>query len=498
MKGLAAGVGILFLALVVFASEKVPYLPFDQDPFRIPYETADDYDIVYLLDSAREAVRERDWPRVAYIFGEFKRLDVESPVYVYAMAQLAFWQQLWSEALQYVETLPADYEQGEANILRGAALLQLRRPEEALTVLQDHLKQYPSSILTRRWLAETLVALHRYEDAAGMFNEILAMNPAALDNDVELKRALQELGEKGPVSRAHILKEFTQARIMDSFLPPLQAATISFLLGNQDRAVELLEEAVRTEPGSPELYHRLALFYDSMGRKQEADVHLDKAEKLDPDNPEIINNRGALAMYLGNEKIAFDSFCRALELQPAYPEALRNLCRLHFHRKEWTDVIYTARESLVVEPDSSTARLMAAFGSYKLGYYEDALRFLEPLLEPGSDLPSAWFMAGSSAQLLGRMHEAERYYRAGLRLKGDYVLGLNNLADILLKNPDSDADALREALSLAEKASAFSRRGNPAVEETLRQARERVGSLPPDPRIETGFMLPDADQIYSE
>lgn len=182
-------------------------------------------------------------------------------------------------------------------------------------------------------------------------------------------------------------------------------------------------------------------------------------------------------MYLGNETNAFMSFWRAIEVQPAYPEALRNLSRIHLQRQEWDAVVHTARESLVVDPDSYIARIMAAFGSYKLELYEDALRVLEPLLVPGGGRPTAWFMAGSSAQFLGRIRDAERYYRAGLELQDDSVLGLNNLADILLDNPGSDAAALREAVSLAEKASSLSQRRNPAVEETLHQARERVRAV---------------------
>lgn len=476
MKMLVAMACVIFVVAAV-ADEKVPYLPFDEDPFRIQYESAGDFDMVHLMDSAREAVRERDWPRVAYVFGEMKRLNPESPDYVYAMAQLAFWQHLWPEALRYVETLPPDYAEGEANILKGATLLQLRKPEEALVVLQDHLQTYPSSILAKRWMAETLVALYRYEEAVEVFQEILKLNPAALDEDVELKRALQEMGEQGPVRGAHVLKDLTQARLMDSLLPPLQAATVSFLLGNQDRAVEVLREAIKTEPDSSELHHRVGLFYDAMGRKQEASTYLNKAAELSPDDPGILNNRGVLAMYLGNETNAFASFLQALKIQPANPEALRNLSRLHLNRQDWNAVVYTARESLIVDPDSYIARLMAAFGSYKLGHYIDALRVLDPLLEQGSDRPTAWFMAGSCAQLLDRMRDAERYYRAGLELKDDSVLGLNNLADILLDNPASDAAALREALSLAEKASSLSQRRNPAVEETVQTARERVSAL---------------------
>lgn len=59
-------------------------------------------------------------------------------------------------------------------------------------------------------MAETLVALHRYEEAAGVFYEILALDPTALDEDMELKRALKELGEGGPELWASVHKDLTQ------------------------------------------------------------------------------------------------------------------------------------------------------------------------------------------------------------------------------------------------------------------------------------------------
>lgn len=465
----------LGLADVLPAQEPVPYLWFDLDPFLIDYESAGNYEVIELLDGAREAIRERDSSRIRYLYEQLRALDQDSPEYLYAMAKLSFLLHGWEQALRYIEAIPPEFPQAELNILEAVSLHQLGRSMEALAVFDQYLQDHPSSLMIWEWKAGVLASISRFEDAVGVFEEMLALDPAALDHDPELRQIFLDPLAGGPQRLPYRLEKIMKSRLMETVLPPLQAGTFSFLTGGQERGIEILEEALRQYPDRPDLHARLGLFYDAVGRKEDALDHMEKASVLSgKDDPDLLNNRGVLAMYLGNDRAAQDLFLAALKIRPEHAEAYRNLSRLYLRHRKWKDAAAMARASLLNDPESDEARLVVALNSYRLTQYRGTLVDLEPLLDKDTDQAMAWFLAGSAAQSIGRLTDAERYYRKGLALNKDDVLGLNNLADVLLRKPGPDPAALEEALALAERASELTARWNPTVEETLREARMRM------------------------
>jgi tetratricopeptide (TPR) repeat protein len=467
-----------FLALSTpVAGERIPYIVYDTHPFRLNYEDAGDYSLVELIDGALEAMAASDNSRVLYLFNQLRLMQSSEPMYHYVMSQMAYLLNEWEVALAYASMVPSEYEQGRASLIRGASLLQLHRHDEALDVFQQELKKAPQSLEIRQWLATTMMIMRRYDQAAETYKELLSMDPSALDMDSELKTIMQTPPTQGPERVSRRLMDVMQTRMTSAMLPPMQAATVHYLVGNRDRAIGIMNEAVAARPDDPELHYRLGLFYDHMGDKMSALPHYEKASALSPDDPDLLNNMAVIAMQLGQYDLANKSFQRAIELRPDFAEAFRNRARIHIDREEWSQAVYTANESLLIDPESEPARMMAAFGSFKLKYHEDVINFLDPLLTAGIKQADAWFLAASSAKALGRTKDAERFFRSGLALDRENIIGLNNLADLILSKRRPTKEELLDAVSLAEEAFRLTKGQNTVVEKTLRDLRERVEAM---------------------
>lgn len=469
----------LFGCVLITSSiaERLPYLRHDEDPFKLEYEAAGEFDQLYLLDSAREAELQQDWSRALYLFKELHRMDNTNPDHLFSMARMSYLLYQGEEALEYAGKLPTGYYTRDVTLLKAGCLLQLGRYEEAVSMFQVILEQESRFLAVQRGMAEALLALQRYEEAAGVFKAMLEIDPRSLDEHPDLKSALLTPTRRGPESWAHILKVYAQSKTLSSLYSPVDAATLSFQHVDREKAIELLVKAVEENPESAVLHSRLGLFYHYLGNTDLAKLHMERAAELSPDDLDVINNRGVLAMQLGDDDQAIEFFKRAVELRPDYAEAFRNLARMYYLKEEWSDSAYAAQQSLVLDQKSLDAALLIGFSFYKQKQYTDALRYIEPVLTDHLDRPAVWFLAGISAHQLGRWPVAERYYRKGLSLMNDYVLGLNNLADLLVNNPNSDADDIREALALAERASELTQRSVTRIESTLSQVKERAAAM---------------------
>jgi len=466
------------LAMISAAlAERLPYLRIDEDPFKLEYESADEFDLLVLLDSAREAELQQDWPRALYLFSELHRLDRANPDHLYSMARMHFMLKQCAEALDLANQLPSGYFTRDVNMLKAGSLLCLGRYEESIDLFKGVMDQEQHLLAAKRGMTEALLALNRYEEAADVIKAMLSVDPAAIDDHPELKEALLHPGSRGPERWSHILKVYAQSKTLVSLYSPVEAATISFQHVDREKAIEILLKAIEENPDSAVLYSRLGLFYNYVGKKDLARKYMDKAFEMSPDDLDVINNSGVLAMQFGEDEKAIESFKRAVSLRPDYAEAFRNLARMFYLNEEWSDSVYAAQQALIIDAKSMNAILLAAFSSYKLGDFSNVLRYLTPVLTENMDRPSAWFLAGISAHRLGRWTEAEQYYRKGLALRKDYVLGLNNLADLLANNPKSDEGDIREALALAKRASELTNHSVKRIQDTLKEIQARSAAM---------------------
>ena len=130
---------------------------------------------------------------------------------------------------------PSGTEIKTAKLLLAKCLLQIRRPEEALTVLND---SSLSSAEARQLKAETLLRTRHWDDAAGLFKEILT--DAGSDANARLGLAEAQL-RKGESDQAlATLQPLLESRANPDSRAILMTAEIELSRANLDQAAKLL------------------------------------------------------------------------------------------------------------------------------------------------------------------------------------------------------------------------------------------------------------------
>ncbi|HEY4125206.1 MAG TPA: tetratricopeptide repeat protein [Rhizomicrobium sp.] len=159
--------------------------------------------------------------------------------------------------------------------------------------------------------------------------------------------------------------------------------------------------------------YETGLALSAQGQHAQAIGHFERALNVRPDDPRVLFALGNTARALGLSAAAEQFFGRVLALEPQRLEALVNL-----------------------------ANLLRARGQQSA-----ALALLEPAIVRAPDAPELWLTLGSTRREMGAIAEAEENFRQALRLRGDYVPALGNLADIL-----ADRSDVEEALALYARA----------------------------------------------
>ena len=99
--------------------------------------------------------------------------------------------------------------------------------------------------------------------------------------------------------------------------------------GDTNRALALLQEAVRQAPGMPLIRTHLGLVYYSQRRYDEAIAELQESIRRHPTEAEAHNNLGVVYAQVGQLDKAAASYREAIRLNPAYEAPRQNLARLN-------------------------------------------------------------------------------------------------------------------------------------------------------------------------
>lgn len=234
----------------------------------------------------------------------------------------------------------------------------------------------------------------RLEDAALLYREILAENPAHAD-------ALNLLGVIFQAAKnwdmATRLGELATERH-----PDFHAAWVNFGnalqgAGRLDEAVLAFNKALKIQPKDPIAANNAASALNAQHRHGEALKACDLAAENVGDHPDILINRGNALAGLERFDEARMSYVKALEIAPNHALGLFNLGRLLVDIKEYSLAIPYLVNSVNADPTN----------------------------------PQALYSLGLAHQNLDAPDRAERAYAEALKLDPGYVDAINNRAAAL-------------------------------------------------------------------
>ena len=243
-----------------------------------------------------------------------------------------------------------------------------------------------------------------FDKAANSFQNAIAIAPDSTDAYLNLafvhisegnydkaQETLTEFLDRGKSPEAYLylgrilLDKATNLKQTDS----LQASK------SYDQAIRTLEEGRKLYPNNAEILGVLQNAYIGANRLEEAEGVFEQAAEVNPDSPQHQYNYGVILLGANQFEQAEQQFKKAVDLKPDYTDALYNLGVTYV---EWGNSINKQAEE---NPEMES--------SYK-EKYQQALPYLEKVVELEPDNVSAWDALYKVYARLNMMKEAEDAY----------------------------------------------------------------------------------------
>jgi tetratricopeptide (TPR) repeat protein/mono/diheme cytochrome c family protein len=177
------------------------------------------------------------------------------------------------------------------------------------------------------------------------------------------------------------------------------------------------EMMLRADPDNVALHNDVALLYAQTGNREQVAAHFAAAVRITPDSAPAHYNLGTALFALGRRDEAQRDYLRAVELDPGYGNAYRGL-------------------GIVLQSE---------------GKIEEAGGYYRQAIERAPTDAVAHHNLGMLLQVQGKFGEAVGQYRDALRIDGNYVDALIDLAWALATAPDPANRQPEEALRLAQR-----------------------------------------------
>ncbi len=335
----------------------------------------------------------------------------------------------------------------------------IRAPRSELYDLQADPHERDNRIAREPAVAEEYAAkLGRLLSAASVAGSEAPAAPRPLDADAE--RLLRSLGylaggteEAAPGSPPQASGGGSLADPKDKIGEFLEASEALLLLsaGRLDEAVQRLEAAERSNPGSVFIQRHLGNAYRHQGRMAEAEKKLRAAVRLSPDNPGALADLATLILEGGSgpdrAREAEPFVRRALQQNPELGAAHHLLGVVRERLRDPGGAIAAYRRALELEPHNMTTLGNLAILLEKGGREEEALALYRIGIEAD---PENARMPTSAAWILFRRREtaeAARLLRRAAEIDAASPKPLLALAEVLRAAGDESGalQALREA-----------------------------------------------------
>lgn len=220
----------------------------------------------------------------------------------------------YNEALKDIDKALSLKNDPKLLLNRGAILLQLQRPGDALAVFDKAIAaglQHPVAFFNR---GIALDRSDRLEEALASYDEALLRQPDYSDAFVNRGLVLEALQRPDEA-----LLSYDRALAIDPAAAEANANRVALLahMGRREEALAGMNQAIAEQPGDAMTYNNRGSVLKGMGETALALADFDTALALMPDSAALHSNRGVTLQSLTRYDEAMAAFDRALALDPA-------------------------------------------------------------------------------------------------------------------------------------------------------------------------------------
>ena len=199
--------------------------------------------------------------------------------------------------------------------------------------------------------------------------------------------------------------------------------------GDNGRALEVLNRALKLRPDSAETLYLIAQAYSNDGKDLNALDLLVKAHKLAPTNTDVIFLMARLSMKQSFYADAVPLLEEGLKVAPKSPKLLAALGECYFMVGKATEAKQTFQTLIQVEPSASSFTFMGLWYRHQ-GQFDEAAIYFERGLKADPRNASCLYNLGYIATRQGHYHTGEQYLKQAISIQPDYADALLELANL--------------------------------------------------------------------
>jgi tetratricopeptide (TPR) repeat protein len=242
--------------------------------------------------------------------------------------------------------------------------------------------------------------------------------------------------------------------------------------GEIEKALAAAREAVAADPENPQGHYVLGLVHEAAGELDEAETEY---KKMGIGAPEPLLQLSLARLYLRQGKIseAEVQARRAVEKNKWVPQPHLALGAVLMRKKDYPAAIAAFQEAVNADPRDATARLSLGDAYRHAGRVDDALSQYSQAEALAPNDPAPYVGRAQTWEQMGRPAEAIAAYEKSLQVRPT-VGAQYSLARLYLDAGDPRVQNPQRALELATAADEATGHRNPAIMETLENAKKRV------------------------
>jgi tetratricopeptide (TPR) repeat protein/serine/threonine protein kinase len=336
----------------------------------------------------------------------------------------------------------------ETLTLLGRSLAEnLKAPEQAVALLRQAQRQYPSDLWINDALAWYCYNLGQFDDSARFYSAARAVRPGSPYLTYSIGCAVLRK-DRLPEAAA----EFSKAIELKPQYPQAHCS-LGWVLRHQGKLPEAeaaLREAIRLKPEYVDAYHELGVVLKYQGKPAESEAALREAIRLQPDNTGAYKDLGWFLFSEGKLAEAEAALREAVRLKPHFAEAHSKLGWVLLSQGKLAEAEVPLREAIRVKPDYAEAHGELGWVLKCQGKLPEAESALREAIRLQPDNTGAYKDLGVVLWHQGMLSEAEAALREAIRLKTDYAEAHSKLGWLLLSQGKlAEAEtAYREAVRL--------------------------------------------------
>jgi tetratricopeptide (TPR) repeat protein len=265
--------------------------------------------------------------------------------------------------------------------------------------------------------------------AAEYLIESLRLNPAHADAASSLAECYYELGEYDQalvwVRRARSLSR------ADTSLTNLEAFTL-IALGRLDEASSIINQVLRQEPYNKEALFAAAELDIARGRAGDAVIRYRAAVSRYPDDRRLLVSLALVLGSLGDTDSARAYIERALLAHAGDYRVHYYAAYLASQAGRLQDAVAHAENSLYYRPGFVPASFLLASLRYRQGWYEEAARLADELINLNREDSLSWYLKGVSYIRMGRFSEAQSVLSTAASMDGNDEFIRTALEELLI------------------------------------------------------------------